>query len=184
MAGAIIGTEGGPIGWLLDAAIGASIGATVSFFEALFGGSSDTPPTPRQLLHGRHPLYPVILGVPEGEIPDEVSAGMPQLSGDVQYSGTPPLSTSSPTPSPTQPQANQQTCEQNCLNSYKEVTIYACGVTGVVGGAGCCALACSQTEVAFVPCYKACARLVGIAIGACASATSVRYLQCKAACGQ
>jgi hypothetical protein len=34
------------------------------------------------LLHGRHPLYPVILGVPEGEIPDEVSAGAPQFVGD------------------------------------------------------------------------------------------------------
>jgi hypothetical protein len=31
------------------------------------------PPTPRQLLHGRHPLYPVILGVSDGLIVDENS---------------------------------------------------------------------------------------------------------------
>ena len=31
-------------------------------FDAIFGGGDSAPPTPRQLLHGRHPLYPVILG--------------------------------------------------------------------------------------------------------------------------
>ena len=38
---------------------------------------SSSPPTPRQLLHGRHPLYPVILGVSDGLIPTEASAGNP-----------------------------------------------------------------------------------------------------------
>ena len=74
LAGALIGTEGGPFGALAGAAIGASIGAAVSFFEALFGGGSNTPPTPRQLLHGRHPLYLEILGIQNGLIPDAVSA--------------------------------------------------------------------------------------------------------------
>jgi len=41
-----------------------------SFFDWLFGGSS-APPTPRQLLHGRHPLYPVYLGVPDDLTPSE-----------------------------------------------------------------------------------------------------------------
>jgi hypothetical protein len=41
-----------------------------------FGRSciTDNPPTPRQLLHGRHPLYPVILGIQEGLIPTMGSA--------------------------------------------------------------------------------------------------------------
>lgn len=59
-AGALIGLEGGPFGALAGAEIGATIGAIVSFFEDLFGGSSGPPPTPRKLLHQRHPLYPVI----------------------------------------------------------------------------------------------------------------------------
>ena len=52
----------------------ASVDFLVNFFEDIFGGS-DNPPTPRQLLHGRHPLYPVILGIQDGLIPDEWSAG-------------------------------------------------------------------------------------------------------------
>ena len=53
--------------------IAQDIEELVSFFEWLFGGSG-APPTPRQLLRGRHPLYPDILGVQHGLIPDEVSA--------------------------------------------------------------------------------------------------------------
>ena len=45
----------------------------VSFFEWLFGGSG-APPIPRQLLHGRHPLYDWILGLPVGLIATEASA--------------------------------------------------------------------------------------------------------------
>jgi hypothetical protein len=40
-------------------------------FDAIFGGGSDTPPTPRQLRHGRHPLYRNILGVSDGLTPTE-----------------------------------------------------------------------------------------------------------------
>jgi hypothetical protein len=61
------------------------------FFQNLFGLGGSTPPTPRQLLHGRHPLYPVILGVQDGLIPDEVSAGQPQFCGDPQPCGIAPL---------------------------------------------------------------------------------------------
>ena len=113
MAGAIIGTEGGPIGWLLGATIGASIGATVSFFEALFGGSSDTPPTPRKLLHGRHPLYPVILGIQNGLIPDEASAGAPKLVGDPQPS---------PNARPLQkdPSMQKELCQQAALTRLEK----------------------------------------------------------------
>ena len=44
----------------------------VSFFDWLFGGP-DNPPTPRQLLHGRHPLYDGILGIRPSEAPTEGS---------------------------------------------------------------------------------------------------------------
>jgi hypothetical protein len=59
----------------VGAVIGGILGGIAGFFEALFGGSSDNPATPRQLLHGRHPLYPVILGVQDGLIPTEASEG-------------------------------------------------------------------------------------------------------------
>ena len=60
--------------WIPAGEIAQDIEELVSFFEWLFGGSS-APPTPRQLLHGRHPLYPVILGIQIGLLPDEASAG-------------------------------------------------------------------------------------------------------------
>ena len=75
-------------------------------FDAIFGGGSDTPPTPRQLLHARHPLYPVILGVPEGLIPTEGSEGL-KICGDPHPSSSRPLQkqsaapSSTPSPSPT-----------------------------------------------------------------------------------
>ena len=50
-------------------------------FDAIFGGGDSAPPTPRQLLHGRHPLYPVILAVPPGLIPNQESAA-PKLPCD------------------------------------------------------------------------------------------------------
>jgi hypothetical protein len=55
------------------AVIGFAIGALVSFFEDLFGGS-DSPPVFRKLRHDRHPLYTGILGVPDSLIPDEAPA--------------------------------------------------------------------------------------------------------------
>jgi hypothetical protein len=56
--------------------IAQAIEELVSFFEWLFGGSG-APPNPRKLLHGRHPLYPMILGIQKGLIPDEASAISP-----------------------------------------------------------------------------------------------------------
>lgn len=87
--------ESGPFGALEGALIGAAIGATVSFFEDLFGGGS-APPTPRQLLHAQHPLYPVILGVSDGVIPTEGSEGKPELCGDAQFCGVLPLQKGTP----------------------------------------------------------------------------------------
>ena len=74
LAGLYIGTEAGPIGALAGAVIGATIGAVASFFEEIFGGGSDSAQIPRQLLHGSHPLYRDIVGVPVGLITDEASA--------------------------------------------------------------------------------------------------------------
>jgi YD repeat-containing protein len=45
----------------------------VSFFEWLLGGGG-APPTPRQLLHGRHPLYLQIVGIQNGLVPTEGSS--------------------------------------------------------------------------------------------------------------
>jgi hypothetical protein len=68
----------------------------ISFFDWLLGGS-DTPPTPRQLLHNRHPLYPDILGVPDGLIPTEASEGT-KFCSDPHPCRTPPLHKISPAP--------------------------------------------------------------------------------------
>jgi len=72
--GAIIGAAvGAPLaGAVIGGAVGAIVGGIASVFEELFGGGA--PPSPRQLLHGRHPLYPTILGFTEGETPGEASA--------------------------------------------------------------------------------------------------------------
>ena len=69
------------------AIIGGAVDFLVNFFEDIFGGG-DNPPLPRQLHHGRHPLYPVILGIQNGLIPNEASAvrfkhlGMRPLSSE------------------------------------------------------------------------------------------------------
>jgi len=72
------------------AIIAEDVDFLVNFFEDIFGGGS-TPEIPRQLMHGRHPLYPVILGIQDGLIPEEVSAGKPELCGDAEFCGVLPL---------------------------------------------------------------------------------------------
>jgi hypothetical protein len=59
VASLILGPESPPALVLGVAAL--SIDFLVNFFEDIFGGS-DNPPTPRRLLHGRHPLYDQIVG--------------------------------------------------------------------------------------------------------------------------
>jgi hypothetical protein len=94
------------------AIIGGGVDFLVNFFEDIFGGGESPPPIPRQLRHHRHPLYSVILGIPEGLIPDEVSGGRPPVCGDPWLCPTRPLaddkvleipqaSTPTPTPRPT-----------------------------------------------------------------------------------
>jgi hypothetical protein len=60
------------------------------------------------LLHGRHPLYPVIIGVPPGLIPNQESSGKPPICGDpclcadkvleIPQATTPATPTPRPTP--------------------------------------------------------------------------------------
>lgn len=58
------------VGWV---AAGASI--LFQLLDNLFGGSSDSAATPRQLLQGgRHPLYGPILGIKKGLTPTEKTA--------------------------------------------------------------------------------------------------------------
>jgi hypothetical protein len=73
-----VGTSEGASYVIPVGAIAEAIEELVSFFEWLFGGSG-APPTPRQLLHGRHPLYGAILGIQLGLLPDESSAGAPDV---------------------------------------------------------------------------------------------------------
>jgi hypothetical protein len=75
LAGFLLGAEAGGLGYgPVGALIGGAIGAIASFFEEIFGGGGSSPEIPRQLRHGRHPLYPDILGVLFGLIPTEASA--------------------------------------------------------------------------------------------------------------
>jgi hypothetical protein len=76
----------GPPGWIAAAASGLFV-----LFDDLFGGGSDNPAPPRQLRHGRHPLYPVMLGVPDGLIPTMGSAGAPPICGDPHVCNKCPL---------------------------------------------------------------------------------------------
>ena len=72
------------------AIVGTIVDGLVQLFLDLFGGSS-SPPTPRQLLHGRHPLYPLIIGTPLGDIPNQESSGKPELCGDQSVCNVRPL---------------------------------------------------------------------------------------------
>ena len=83
------------------AGIAAGVDFLVNFFEDLFGGS-ESPPTPRQLLHGRHPLYDWILGVSDSLTPTMKSKGKPDFCGEPQLCGTAPLQKVQyrPTPAP------------------------------------------------------------------------------------
>jgi hypothetical protein len=172
--GAVLGLisigEYGPIGIIPGAILGAEIGSWISFFEDIFGGSSNPPP-PRQLLHGRHPLYPNILGVQDGLIPDEKSAGPEQTCGDLQICNTRPLR--KPTPAP--PSACSQ-YDAEC--SATPADSYACA-------AGDCCRDFGNNATA--DCIRGCLLNFEAAIQASGSGVNVSRLQaheiCYATCG-
>jgi hypothetical protein len=170
--GAIIGAAvGAPLaGGVIGAAVGAIIGGIASVFEDLFGGGS--PPIPRQLRHQRHPLYPAILGLPAGLIPDEMSAGAPQIVGDPSPKNAPPNSKSTPAPS--------SDCEQN-VNNAETLCMMGQAFLGPLLYAGCPlgARACCVAPAVYT---------CGMAVGLCGSAAALNYLcyrsitEAKAAC--
>jgi hypothetical protein len=63
-------------------ALAAATFGLYELFDDLFGGGGSSLEIPRQMIHGRHPLYPVILGITDGEIPTMESSGGPQFCGD------------------------------------------------------------------------------------------------------
>ena len=93
------------------AGIAAGVDFLVNFFEDLFGGS-ESPPTPRQLLHGRHPLYPFILGVSESLIATMESEGPKICYDGPQPCTTPPLQK--------QPNKQKELCEQAALTHLEK----------------------------------------------------------------
>jgi len=112
------------VGWI--AAVGTGL---FELFDELFGGGSEPPP-PRQLVHARHPLYPVILGFPEGLIPTEASEGKPQLCGDAEFCGTKPLQKDPPAPGPT---AQHFWQKPGCGSALGELGIGAVGTALTLG---------------------------------------------------
>jgi hypothetical protein len=69
-------------------AAAAAVDFLVNFFEDNFGDGS--PPIPRQLRHGRHPLYAGIIGIRTGLIVSEFSEG-PKFCSDPHPCKDPPL---------------------------------------------------------------------------------------------
>jgi hypothetical protein len=53
--------------------MGAVLGSVAGFLQELFGGGGGGAPIPRQLLHGRHPLYAGTIGIRTGLITNERS---------------------------------------------------------------------------------------------------------------
>jgi hypothetical protein len=77
-------------GIITPVAIAATLAdAIFQIFSDLFGGS-DNPPIPRQLRHGRHPLYAGIIGIRTGLIVTEFSEG-PKFCSDPHPCKDPPL---------------------------------------------------------------------------------------------
>jgi hypothetical protein len=121
---------------------------------------------PRQLRHQRHPLYPVILGFPDGLIPDQVSKGKPELCGDAEFCGTTPLQAPEyrkAPPQTTQPTGQSFTdCMISALKSQMVIFPIVCAPSAV---------ACSQVEAPFfsVPscrvAFGACGITAGIVAG-------------------
>ena len=85
----LVGAEGASLGYATPVVVIALIGEGLfELFDDLFGGGGSDDETPRQELHGRHSVYPVILGVPDALIVDEnssVSKWIILISDDKTY---------------------------------------------------------------------------------------------------
>jgi hypothetical protein len=84
-----IATEGATLGFATPVVVAFFVAEGLfELFDDLFGGGG-SPPTPRQLLHARHPLYRVILGVSDGLSPTEGTSA-PPICGDPHPAAAPP----------------------------------------------------------------------------------------------
>lgn len=112
--------------------------ALFDIFDAIFGNGGSNPPLPRQLDHGRHPLYPDILAVSVSLIVDEVSAGKPPICGDPAVCNKPPNQKKDPAPGPTNGDSTT-TPGQNPPDMRCTVPIVGPLIMGQVPGIlGCC----------------------------------------------
>jgi hypothetical protein len=140
----LVGAEGVSLGYATPVVVvGLIAEGLFELLDDLFGGSSSEPPTPRQLLHARHPLYPVILGFPDGEIPTEASEGL-KLCGDPYPSKQPPLSKEPQYQKPGSNPGTGLTAEQfdRFVGNLEGLT-----VTGALAGCACGAAAGSFVAV-------------------------------------
>ncbi|MGA7870734.1 MAG: hypothetical protein WCA22_07525 [Candidatus Binatus sp.] len=151
-------------------------------FDDLFGGGgSDTPPIPRQLRHGRHPLYPLILGFSDGLIPTMESAGKPPVCGDPDLCPDPPL----------QPKPNSDN-QAMCFEQYEACVkpVFAnpeCAKRVLEFGAGLaagCFPISAATGPAFPETLAGCEGATGFAVSGaltvCGGITAARYANCVA----
>ncbi len=155
------------------ALIGGAVDFLVNFFEDIFGGGS-TLEIPRQLLHKRHPLYPVILGFPNGEIPTEGSEGKPELCGDAEFCGVLPLQNGTA--------QNGQLCRQAAANHLRrclEGPILVQGLATIP-----CDFALLGGPEAFEVCEEAVTILALPATGGGAGACYAQYRDEVRSCGQ
>jgi len=162
------------------AIIAEDVDFLVNFFEDIFGGGG-SPPIPRQLMHARHPLYPVILGVQDGLIPDEMSKGKAELCGDAEFCGTKPLQKAEYASKPNNCQEaaleELRSCETHLafealhtegaiiLGCTKAATV--AGPEAPVGAVGCSVIAGTPAAIGFAFWYAGCRENFARQVQAC-----------------
>jgi hypothetical protein len=107
-------------------ALAAATFGLYELFDDLFGGGGSSLEIPRQMIHGRHPLYPVILGITDGEIPTMESSGEPQFCGDPAPC---------PNARPLQKEQPKLSCQQQYIVDMADCSKNAEAKVGLLGGA-------------------------------------------------
>jgi hypothetical protein len=164
-------SEIGPPGWIIAAGIGL-----FELFDELFGGGSDSPPVFRKLRHNRHPLYPVILGVPDGLTPDETS-------GKESPSNTPALQK--------QPQRTVEICRDAALRAFLHcifdvyLHVAAPAFAPIISGCAKAAeVAGPEAPVGFGGCLAIAGAPAAIAVGAATYICYQNYQKAIEGCAQ
>ena len=164
------------------ALIGGTIDFLVNFFEDIFGGGG-SPETPRQLLHGRHPLYPVILGLPDGLIPSPGpgSSGTPQfceVAGPAPCPNARPLSNDQPFP----PHITAMCQDNGNLGGTFSHQDYICSSpAGFLNKYPCAQLCCYVHDMCYSSFQCNQSSWIPLCGGAC-QACNADVLQCMAEC--